>query len=106
MVQVVENGLLAFEAVRNGYQAGDTTEPFDVVLMDGHMPVLDGEGACRRIRTELPRAKRGVRIIAVTADVMADSAARFLEAGMDAYLPKPISQAVLLKTIREVMEEK
>ena len=70
------------------------TRPFDVVLMDCQMPVLDGYGATRAIRSDEQPGDR-IPIIAVTASAMVGDEARCLEAGMDDFLPKPIAQDTL-----------
>ena len=64
-------------------------QPFDVVLMDVQMPVMDGVEATRRIR-KLPGPVSTVPILGLTANVMARERERYLGAGMDACLPKPI----------------
>jgi signal transduction histidine kinase/DNA-binding response OmpR family regulator/HPt (histidine-containing phosphotransfer) domain-containing protein len=78
-VTIVENGLLAVEAVRAG--------EFDVVLMDVHMPEMDGFAATAAIR-QLP-GKSGLPILALTADALAAERQRCLAAGMSGYLAKP-----------------
>ena len=72
---------------------------FDLVLMDVHMPVLDGFEATARIR-ESERAK-GIRtpLIALTANAMNGDRKRCLGAGMDGYLSKPVSRDELLDAI-------
>ncbi|MDB5956831.1 ATP-binding protein [Ramlibacter sp.] len=62
---------------------------FDIVLMDVQMPVLDGVEATRRIR-QLPGPVSGIPIIGLTANVMARERERYLGAGMNACLAKPI----------------
>ncbi|MEJ8836445.1 ATP-binding protein [Ramlibacter sp. AN1133] len=74
-------GAEALEAVQR--------EPFDVVLMDVQMPVMDGVEATRRIR-RLPPPVGQVPIIGLTANVMAREREQYLGAGMDDCLPKPI----------------
>lgn len=64
-------------------------EGFNVILMDVEMPGVDGLEATRRIR-ELPEYRHLPYIIAATAHVMSDSRQRFLDAGMNDYVPKPI----------------
>ena len=74
-------------------------QAFDVVLMDIRMPVMDGLEATRLIRERDSMGARRTRIIAMTAYAMAGDKERFLAAGMDGYLAKPISEAEL----RQVM---
>ena len=70
-------------------------EAFDVVLMDMHMPVMDGLEATRAIRQEEYGTDRHVPIIALTAAAMAEDAAACRRAGMDDYLTKPIRRRQL-----------
>ncbi|ANK80688.1 MAG: hypothetical protein TEF_07665 [Rhizobiales bacterium NRL2] len=88
-VQAVVNGAEAVQAVRDG--------DFDVVLMDIHMPEVDGLEATRQIRTL--DGGRGIPIIALTANAMAEDKQMCLDAGMDDYLAKPINEAVLNETL-------
>jgi PAS domain S-box-containing protein len=70
-------------------------EPFDLVLMDVQMPVMDGITATRLIRqTQTPGRKR-LPILAMTAHAMRGDRERCLEAGMDAYVSKPLNLAEL-----------
>jgi signal transduction histidine kinase/CheY-like chemotaxis protein/HPt (histidine-containing phosphotransfer) domain-containing protein len=78
---VVGNGQEALDALRD--------RAYDVVLMDVQMPVMDGLEASRRVRAELP-ADRQPRIVAMTANAMAEDREQCLEAGMDDYLAKPV----------------
>jgi CheY-like chemotaxis protein len=74
--------------------------PFDLVLMDVHMPGVDGMTATQLIRTA--EARRGVartRIVALTADVTASDRDACLAAGMDGFLTKPLDRERLLETI-------
>lgn len=65
------------------------TEPFDLILMDVQMPVMDGLEATRRIRN-LSGPVRDVPIIALTANVMAEEQEKYLKAGMTECLMKPV----------------
>ena len=78
---IVGNGEEALDAVR--------ARPYDVVLMDVQMPVMDGLEATRRLRAELP-AERQPRVVAMTANAMAEDREQCLAAGMDDYLAKPV----------------
>jgi signal transduction histidine kinase/DNA-binding response OmpR family regulator len=86
VVDVVADGLNAVEAMRKS--------AYDVVLMDILMPRLDGIGAVQRIRRLGGRA-RTVPIIAVTANAIKGDRERYLSAGMNDYLSKPIDTAEL-----------
>jgi PAS domain S-box-containing protein len=78
---------------RNGAEAFDAVvgHSFDAILMDCHMPELDGYGATRKIRDwEAAQPGQHVRIIAMTANAMTGERERCLAIGMDDYLPKPL----------------
>jgi PAS domain S-box-containing protein len=85
-VTAVVNGAEAVEAVRGG--------EFDLVLMDIHMPEVDGLEATRQIRA-LEERGPDLPIIALTANAMAEDKQMCLDAGMDDYLAKPINEAEL-----------
>jgi PAS domain S-box-containing protein len=87
--------------------AAHAAELFDLVIMDVQMPEMDGLEAARAIRaTEAARgdAERGrVPIIALTAHAMKTDEARCLDAGMDAYLSKPVSSAALAEAMDRLL---
>jgi len=78
-------------------------EKFDVILMDVHMPELDGLEACRRIRTQEAESGKRMPIIAMTACAMKGDEERCLAAGMDAYLSKPLSIKKLLDVLQKTV---
>jgi signal transduction histidine kinase/CheY-like chemotaxis protein len=92
-IDVVENGLQAVDAVRRN--------SYDVILMDAQMPELDGIGATREIRA-LPAPKNIVPIIALTANAMTGADKQYLDAGMNAYVSKPIQPPVLFAALADV----
>ena len=77
------------DAVANGQEAVTAVRerPYDVVLMDVHMPVLDGLEATRQIRADA--GLRQPYIIAVTANATTQDRQECLDAGMDEYISKP-----------------
>jgi CheY-like chemotaxis protein/HPt (histidine-containing phosphotransfer) domain-containing protein len=89
-VDVVGDGAAAVEAVR--------ARSYDVVLMDVHMPKMDGIEATRAIR-RLPGEKARVPILALSASAMRSEAENALAAGMDGALPKPIDPVLLARTL-------
>ena len=76
-------------------------DDYDVILMDIQMPELDGIGAAREIRA-LSAPKCNIPIIALTANAMAGDEISYLEAGMDAYVSKPIRPVELFQKLAEV----
>ncbi|MDF2447262.1 MAG: two-component hybrid sensor and regulator [Moraxellaceae bacterium] len=75
---------------------------YDVILMDVLMPEMDGLEATRQIRAEIP-AQRQPRIIAMTANAMSGDRERCLEAGMDAFISKPVSLRRLADALLRVV---
>ncbi len=75
----------------NGREAIDLLEKetFDIVLMDIHMPVLDGFETTKEIRSST-KSYRNIPIIAMTGDVMEEAVAKCLDCGMSSHLEKPI----------------
>jgi CheY-like chemotaxis protein len=82
--------------VDNGKQAVDWLDAHkaDIVLMDCQMPVMDGLQATRMIRVK-PHPVCDIPIVAVTANVLSGDRDLCLEAGMNDYIKKPVSKAVI-----------
>ncbi len=97
VVETVGDGAQAVAAVlRGGY---------DVVLMDVQMPVLDGLGAARAIRSELPPGRQPV-IVAMTASVLVEDRAACDRAGMDHHLAKPVRPGDLHAMLELIRDER
>ncbi|HZS65415.1 MAG TPA: ATP-binding protein [Xanthobacteraceae bacterium] len=87
-------------AVESWLAAHTAGQPYDLVLMDVHMPDVDGREATRRIRAiEAERGYPRTRIIALTADAMAEDRDGCLAAGMDAFLTKPLDRERLAEAL-------
>ena len=97
-VDQAEDGQIAIEKFSRGGPGF-----YDAILMDVHMPIMDGYLATRTIRAmELPNGPR-VPIIALSANAFESDVKAALKAGMDAHIAKPIKIPLLLKTLEEVM---
>lgn len=96
---LADNGKIAVELYKKA--------PYDLVLMDIQMPIMDGVEATEKIRqfeleNELPKAV----IIAITANVMMEEKAEYGSAGLDDIIPKPLIFEDFLSTINKYFEVK
>jgi CheY-like chemotaxis protein len=97
-VRVAEGGAAAVREARAG--------GLDLILMDLHMPDMDGFDATRSIRTEERDAGRApIPIVALSATVLPEDQARCLEAGMNGHLAKPISKKALEMLLRGIPQK-
>jgi len=100
VVQLMLNGCADIVVAADGEQALNAflnDGPFDVVLMDSQMPVMDGLTATRGIRqAEFRLGRIRTPIISLTANAMAHQVAACREAGADFHLAKPITTAGLM----------
>jgi signal transduction histidine kinase/ActR/RegA family two-component response regulator len=94
-MRIVEavNGAEALNALK--------AEPFDLVLLDMHMPVMDGPAAIKAIRAS-GEAWADIPVIALTADAMSGDRERYLAMGMTGYLSKPLAERDLLTEIARI----
>ena len=95
-LDVVEDGTVAIETL-------DTGARYDLILMDCHMPEMDGFEATRRIG-QLDSLVVRTPIVALTANAFPADRQRCLDAGMDDYLAKPITFDLFSKMVRKWFE--
>jgi CheY-like chemotaxis protein len=92
-VTVVENGEQAVKAVD---EASSDGTPFDAILMDMQMPVMDGYNATRRLR----ELNHNEYIVALTAHAMASDRDKCLATGCNEYASKPIDRSALIQLLK------
>ncbi len=97
LVDTASNGLIALEKFQNG--------KYDIILMDGQMPKMDGFETTKRIREQEQQngSSSHIPIIAITGYAIPGDRERFLGAGMDDYVSKPINENKLLDIIHELV---
>ncbi len=95
------------EIARDGCEVldalGDGESRFDVILMDVQMPVMDGLEATKKILQRWPDPLQRPAIIALTANALKGDRERFLAAGMDGYLSKPLRLANIRRAFHDVL---
>jgi signal transduction histidine kinase/DNA-binding response OmpR family regulator len=100
-IVAVENGRAAVEGV---VAAIGSRRPFDVVVMDIQMPIMDGLQATGAIRDREATLGGRTPIVALTAHAMSGDRERCLEAGMTAYLVKPLQPQQLIETVESLAQ--
>lgn len=98
-VESAENGREAVQMValsEHGY--------YDAILMDVQMPVMDGYQATARIRSMQDLDHAGIPIVAMTANVFEEDMRKCLEAGMDAFIAKPVEIDTVVRTLTPVLQ--
>jgi PAS domain S-box-containing protein len=96
LADTASNGITAIEKFSKG--------AYDLVLMDGQMPKMDGFEATRRIREIEKESGRHTPVIAITGYAIAGDRERFLNAGMDEYISKPIDEEKLMEAIHRLTQ--
>ncbi len=102
-IQMLKKMGCRVDAVANGREAIEALEQiaYDLVLMDGQMPEMDGYTATARIRDKEAATHEHVTIIAMTANAMAGDRERCIETGMDDYVSKPVQFAHLFEILKK-----
>ena len=90
-IEIAENGLVALEKLKEA--------DFDIILMDLHMPEMDGYESSVAIRNLADKRKRSIPIIALTADAFMEVKERILAAEMNDFVSKPFVPAELQKKL-------
>lgn len=103
----LENLGLEVTLAENGRQAVEysSEENFDVILMDCQMPEMDGFEATQAIRTRENSSGKHVPIVAMTAHALVGDRERCLDAGMDAYISKPINEDELKDVLNRILKK-
>jgi CheY-like chemotaxis protein len=101
-VTVAENGQVALEKLAKASRE-HLGRPFDIVLMDLQMPVMDGFEATRRIRSNPDYTN--LLIVAMTAHAFAEERERCAECGMNGHLSKPIDVNILTETLKDFLSK-
>lgn len=106
--KVLERLGLASKVANNGQEAIDllAQEQFDLVLMDGQMPVMDGYEATAMIRSgSVPGINPNIPVVALTAHAMVGEDKKCLDAGMNDYLTKPLDRAKLIEVLGKYLQK-
>ena len=108
-ITILEGTGFAVDTALNGSEAVNKVKaanerPYDLILMDIQMPVMDGYEATRAIRKMEASLDQHTPILAMTANTFAEDRQRALDAGMDGHIPKPIEIPFLLKTLKQILE--
>ena len=103
--KILEYGHHLVTLAENGEQVLDTLErnDFDLIILDMHMPVMNGIEAAKLFRFTFPE-KKHIPILMLTANATTEAIKACEEAGMDAYLTKPVEPQKLLNTISSLVE--
>jgi PAS domain S-box-containing protein len=110
VLTLLEDTGIAIDCAENGSevlgQFRQNPSAYDLILMDIHMPEMDGFEATRKIRAlDVPEAKT-IPIVAMTANVFREDIEKCLAAGMNDHIGKPIDIEVLMEKLRQFLPEK
>jgi signal transduction histidine kinase len=107
VLALLEPTQLQIDCAENGAEAvrifAETTDNYDLILMDVQMPNMDGYEATRRIRAMDAQRAKTVPIVAMTANVFQEDIDKCLQAGMNGHIGKPIDLDEVLKKLREYL---
>lgn len=92
---MAQNGKLALDLLEK--------EPFDLILMDIHMPEMDGEEATKIIREKTNTSYNNIPIIALTANASSEMQNKLLSNGFTNYISKPFNPDILFKLLKNII---
>ncbi|MEM5547207.1 ATP-binding protein [Pseudoalteromonas fuliginea] len=96
VIHLVDNGFECIQAHKS--------QQFDLILMDIHMPIMDGIEASKMIRNDSDKTIANIPIIALTANVMENDIAYYLSVGMNAHVAKPTKASELYRIIEQCLK--
>jgi signal transduction histidine kinase/CheY-like chemotaxis protein/PAS domain-containing protein len=99
-VEAKDNGLAGYDAFNTSPEGY-----YDAILMDIHMPVMDGYEATKLIRLSAKKEGKSIPIIAMTADAFADDVNKCLQAGMNGHIAKPIDPRQIIAELASYLEK-
>lgn len=107
--QILESAGLAVDCACNGKEAVDmftasANGTYTAILMDIHMPEMDGYMAASTIRSSTHPEAKTIPIVAMTADAFSEDVAKAHDAGMNDHVSKPIDVSVLYQTLKKYIK--
>jgi PAS domain S-box-containing protein len=100
-----DNGQMGLEELKRAYDVTAPAPPFDFILLDIRMPVMDGYQAAEKIRQEMPGPIARLPIIAMTAHAFKEERDKCFTVGMDGYIAKPFRANDLIRQIHQIYSQ-
>jgi signal transduction histidine kinase/HPt (histidine-containing phosphotransfer) domain-containing protein/AmiR/NasT family two-component response regulator len=104
---ILERWKVSYHEAGNGMEALELlkTGKYDLLFMDARMPGIDGLKATEFIRNEMKISKSDMPVICISAAILNEDWQKYHKAGMNAFLPKPFTEEMLLTTILSVIKD-
>ncbi len=103
---ILKNWNTKYDIVKNGEEALDKAKKhkYDLILMDIHMPKLDGMEATKHIKVETDSLNQNTKVVALTANITKSDIVEYMKSGMDDYIIKPIREEEFYSKICNVLD--